>query len=291
MKTLFTIALLLAGAASAEENTGLVELTTREALRGFEPVGRVDVENGGFCTGALIAADLVLTAAHCVVERDGSPVAADRIVFKAGFANGTALAEVPVARTIIDPGYRNLDPAPFDMIALDVALLQLADPIPSAQISPFVVARPGNGDEVSVVSYAEGREDALSWQKVCKVVGRSEGLIGFDCDVTFGSSGAPVLDRSGYRAKIVSIVSAGGEEDGKPVSFGMELPALVDRLKAGLRRGDATSVAEAKPATGIVVGSTGMPGRPAKRIVLKGDAGIGTGTTTGGGARFVSPGP
>ena len=54
MKTLFALFLLCSGAAFAQGNSGLDELTTREDLRGFEPVGRVDVENGGFCTGALI---------------------------------------------------------------------------------------------------------------------------------------------------------------------------------------------------------------------------------------------
>lgn len=287
MKLLVTLLALFAGAASAEETSGLDELSTREELRGFEPVGRIDVDNGGFCTGTLIASDLVLTAAHCVLERDGTPVDAARITFRAGFSHGTSLAEVPVARTIADPTYRNLDPAPLDMIERDVALLQLAQPIPSAQISPFTVARPGNGDEVSVVSYAEGREEALSWQRVCKVIGRQDRLIAMDCDVTFGSSGAPVLDRSGYRAKIVSIVSAGGDLDGRPASFGMELPEQVDRLKAALRKGEALSVNDGDGGTTIGVAPSGMPGKPARRITVGGGA-LG-GDAAAGGARFVSP--
>ncbi len=280
MKSL-ALLLLLAGMATAQENSGLVELVTREELRGFEPVGRVDIADGGFCTGALIAPDLVLTAGHCVLDRDGVPVAADRITFRAGLAYGTALVEAAVVRTIVDPAYRNLDPVPVEMIDLDVALLQLAEPIPSALISPFAVARPANGDEVSVVSYAEGREEALSWQRVCKVIGREERQIAVDCDVTHGSSGAPVLDRSGYRAKIVSIISAGGEWDGQTVSFGMELPEQVDRLKAALRSGKATSEAAAPADSGVGTGVTGMPGKPPKRITL--------GSGGSGGAKFLSP--
>jgi protease YdgD len=277
MKALLAVLLLTAGPALAQENSGLDELATREDLRGWEPVGRVDIANGGFCTGALIAPDLVLTAGHCVVERDGAPIEAGRITFRAGFAHGTALADVPVLRTVVDEGYRNIDPAPPEIIERDVALLQLARPIPTAEISPFVVARPGNGDEVSVVSYAEGREEALSWQRVCRVLGRQEALIAVDCDVSFGSSGAPVLDRSGYRAKIVSIISAGGTMDGKPIAFGMELPEMVDRLKAALRRGDVASEAVIPDGTD----AKGLPGKPGKRITL------GTGSDTG--AKFLSP--
>ncbi len=274
---------LLAGTALAQDNSGLKELVTREELRGFEPVGRVDIKNGGFCTGALIAADIVLTAGHCVMNADG-PIAADRITFRAGLAYGTALVEARVLRTIVDPSYRSLDPVPAAMIARDVALLQLAEPIPSAAISPFVVAQPTAGDEVSTVSYAEGREEALSWQRFCHVVGRMDGLIAVDCDVSHGSSGAPVLDRSGYRAKIVSIISAGGLWDGRSVSFGMDLPDQVARLKAALRRGDATSVASAPGAevTGLPgSAATGLPGTRPKRITS------GAGAT--GGAKFLSP--
>ncbi len=280
MKALAAVLVLMAHGALAQENSGLAELTTREALRGWEAVGRLDVRDGGFCTGALIAADLVLTAAHCVINPDGTPVAAGDITFRAGFSHGTSIADSAVLRTVVDPAFRFVQPSPHEMIRIDVALLQLATPIPSSVISPFSIGVPGTGDKVSVVSYAAGREEAPSWQRVCGIVARQDVLIGVDCDVSFGSSGAPVLDRSGYRARIVSIISAGYEEEGKWISIGMQLPKLVDRLKAALRRGDATSVArvEAVP-TGP---GSGLPGKPGKRITLGGGSGD-------SGARFLKP--
>ena len=265
------LVLALALPAAAQDNSGLDRLDTRDDLRGWEAIGRVDIADGGFCTGTLIASDLVLTAAHCVIKPGGTPVDAARITFRAGYADGSVIAESPVQRTVASPGFSGRENAPADEMLSDVALLQLATPIPTSVISPFTVALPGAGDEVSVVSYAQGREEALSWQRVCKVLGQQDGLIAVDCDVTFGSSGAPVLDRSGYRAKIVSIIAAGSRENDRTIAFGMLLPAVVDDLKARLRAGQVTSEAPA---------STARPG--VKRIIVGG----GNGDT---GARFVKP--
>ena len=57
----------------------------------------------------------------------------------------------------------------------------------------------------------------------------------FDCNVTFGSSGAPVFAHSGSRGRIISLISGGTVADGRQLALGMALPEVVDQLKRALR--------------------------------------------------------
>ena len=266
------VAALLCAAPVLAQNSSLDRLTRRDQVFGWEAVGKLDMGEG-FCTAVLIAPDLVLTAAHCVfrgeTDRQRDPAT---IRFRAGLTDGAAIAEETAQSYVAHPGYNPRQGVTLENIRHDVALIKLAKPIPSFVAAPFVVAPlGGTGSQVSVVSYAQGRADALSWQRTCRIFGRAEGLVGFDCDVDHGSSGAPVFDRSGGRARIVSLVSSGGRNDGQVRAYGMELPALVDELKAALRAGRA--VVKASPPKPQVAP------RPA-----------GTARMGGGGAKFVRPG-
>ncbi|MFN4155434.1 MAG: trypsin-like serine peptidase [Paracoccaceae bacterium] len=243
----------LSAPALAQE-IGLRSLQTGDDSRGWEAVGRLNLGERGFCTGALIAEDLVLTAAHCLFDKiTGASIDTRDIQFLAGWRNGRAAAYRGVSKVLAHPEYVYGGRDSADRVPFDVALLQLDQPIRLPSVRPYATdARPQTGDEVGVVSYAQDRADAPSLQQVCHVLGRQSilragvvmkpGGSNFDtlvlsCDVDFGSSGAPVFSLRDGTLRIVSVISAKAEVDGEKVALSTPLADHVEFLRAGLAEG------------------------------------------------------
>ena len=224
---------------AAAQTSGLDRLTLRGDLLGWEAVGRLDLPSG-YCTGVLIASDTVLTAAHCLYDdRRSEWIDPRTITFRAGLRDGDSIADRSGARAVAHARYVPTAWNTEVSIRHDVALLELSNPIPAATAAPFRVQSPSRvSRQVSLVSYGRGRSDALSRQRVCEVLGRQGGLLAFDCDAERGSSGAPVFDLSGNRARIVSIISGGSRMRGTEISLGMELPSVVGDLQRAMRSGN-----------------------------------------------------
>lgn len=95
-------------------------------------VGRLETQGGYLCTATLVADDVILTAAHCVMDDKGRHL--KPLVFNAGIDHGDSVATAGILAVRVDPAY---DPAhQFDgntidnpAFGRDWALLQLDAPI------------------------------------------------------------------------------------------------------------------------------------------------------------------
>lgn len=201
-------------------------LGTSQALTAAEQVpwaaiGQITYGNGmpsaggAICTGTLVAADLVLTAGHCVSDGRVTMPAGD-VQFNAGWRAGASLA-TRRGRAIILAGSTYGQPKDLSQ---DVALLVLDTPIEAQDIRPLPLSRPGLLSEIyTLIGYRRAAPDSIYREDDCTLLKSQPALLMLGCAVVSGNSGAPILRKQSGVWQVAAVMVAAARGGGLVRSY------------------------------------------------------------------------
>lgn len=223
LRTLFIVGMLSVscGNKSTQSSTkNVFGADDREAITTTEypwtTIGRVVSPNGGACTGTLVAKDLVLTAAHCIIDPDTKAPYAGNFQFQPNFKNGTAVETYSVSHL----WWGTNDPDQFRRA--DWAIIRI-DGDPGSRFGGLGVASTTVENFPAVLTVAgyssnfmNGMTAGIHHNCTTKKKDTVNKLISHDCDTSRGSSGGPVLRMLDNKLTVYGINVAerrqGGEE-------------------------------------------------------------------------------
>lgn len=192
-------------------------------------IGRIEnTKTNGSCSAALIAENVVVTAAHCVHAARGS-----RYVFR--LSDDPALPTFGVKQIIWHPFYAEFIRQKLRRLRFDIAVVQLVENVPASRATPFPSGTEAEiGETLSIVSWRK-LDGNTPRKRECEVIkGPLASLVALDCPVVGGESGAPVLRQTEAAFELVAVISSQSMLNGNPIAYAsdvrLRIPPLVERL-------------------------------------------------------------
>ncbi len=222
----------------------------------WQAIGRVNIGGTTHCSGTLVAANVVLTAAHCLYSRRMKKMVVPSTVhFLAGYSKGEFRGHSKVQSYRVGTGFDGDKWNDKTNAMHDWALLTLEKPLgddlgfltlPSEwfdrtirqqqEIKTTGRTAPGIGiDElVTTAGYPGDRKHVLSLEENCKIVATANsGRILFtNCIALSGDSGGPILRLKKDQWNIVGIQTAAIRVDDKVSGVGLSAMAFHPYLES-----------------------------------------------------------
>jgi len=229
------VALFLPGVCASAETNVKSDGVNRRVIEELSPpwgsIGQVNV--AGYrsrieCTGSLVAANVVITAAHCVMDQmRREPLPVDEIHFLAGVRKSKWLGHSTAKCLHFLPGYEYRDKS----FSRDIVLITLNDnlnDIPPTELDQTEVQT----SDISLVhaAYPADRRYLLTGQFGCHLIKHDPILWLTDCDAHPASSGGPVFIERKEGLKLAAVMVGEGPSGSiaVPIANSFDVSAVRD---------------------------------------------------------------
>lgn len=193
---------------------GIIGQDDRRIVDSWEPpwnaIGKVNTpayRRLGECTGTLVRGDIVVTAAHCLInEISGKPFRDQDIHFSAGLRRDRRIGHATARCVRFPEGYRFEEPLGDG--AGDYAFVVLDSAIDTPPLSLIPRGRLRTGNTVTHAGYGRDRRFLPVAHRGCTVTGLHGAWVFTDCDTNHGQSGGPLIVETEGAYFVAGIMSA-----------------------------------------------------------------------------------